>query len=184
MAIKSDPNQVQSDGRNLVALALEAAEIARLLAESEGELSPDLEKRLDINTTQLLEKVDAYKFVMDEFESQASLWKARKQACDAIEKRFASQVDRMKDRIRVAMKEMGETEISGEFYRFQLRKGRPKLVIDDEDKIPPDFKMVVQTTVIDKEKLTAALGDGFDVPGVHQEENGSLYPLPIAGKKK
>lgn len=151
--------------------------------ESGGEITPELEARLDISAEKLPQKVDNYNFIIQELEGQAQVWKMRKDASNAIQKQFEGHVERVKDRIREAMRAMNASELAGNLYKFQLRKSQPKLVIDDENKIPDEFKMVVQTTVLDKERVKAALVDGFDVPGAHVESNGSLYPMANNGGK-
>jgi hypothetical protein len=174
---KTGATEVVAVQNSLVALAVEAAEIGRLLMEAGGELTPELETRLDVNTQLLPAKVDAYNYIIDELESQAELWKRRKDASAAIQKRFDSQAERLRNRIKFAMKEMGTTEIAGRQYKFQLRKSAPKLVIDNEAAIPAEFKMIVQTTITDTDRIKSALVDGFEVPGAKLEENGSLYPM-------
>lgn len=177
---KSDTNLVTA--RNLASLAAEAAQISRMLLDSDGELSPELEALLDVNESQLMEKVDSYRFVIEEMGMHAELWKQRKDACAAQQKKFEGQVERLKDRIKFAMKTMDRAEIVGGFTKFQLRKSKPKLVIDNEAALPADCKMVVQRTVVDTDKVKSALEGGFEVPGARLEENGSLYILENSKK--
>lgn len=158
---------------SLTELAAEAAEISRMILEAGGELTPEIESRLTVNTQSLLAKVDGYNYIIDEMEAQAAIWKRRKEACAAIEKRFSSNVESLWTRIKMAMKELGKTEIKGNLYRFKLSTSAGKLELD-ESKLPAEFKMVVQTTVPDKEKIKAALKDGFAVPGAKLIEDGTL----------
>lgn len=167
--------EIKNTSNTLATLAREASEISRLLLESEGELSPELEARLDVNAKNLVQKLDGYNYILDELDGQVARWKRRRDACSGIAKRFESQIERMRERIKLAMKEMGKPEIAGSYCKFQVRNSRPKLVIDDEAKIPESYKMVVTTTVVDKERVTSALKDGFTVQGAHLEENGALY---------
>ena len=174
---KANLKEVSAIPNTLAVLASEAADISRMLMESSGELSPELETRLSINEQSLLAKADNYNFIIEEMEAQSALWKRRKDACAAQQKKFETQIDRLKGRIKEAMKIMNRTEVSGSLYKFQIRKSQPKLVIVDETKIPNDCKMIVQTTVVDKEKVKSALVAGLDVPGATIEESGSLYVL-------
>lgn len=172
--VRPSLNEIAATSQTLVALAVEAAEISKLLQESGGELSPELEARLEVNREKLPSKVDSYNYIIERLEADAALWKRRKEACAAQEKKYQGQVDRLWDRIKLAMKELGTKELQGTYYRFQLKKSAPKLIIDSEAAIPAECKMIVQTTVIDKEKIKAMLVDGFEVPGARLEENGSL----------
>lgn len=174
---------VEATRGTLVALAKEAAELSRLLLETGGELTPEIERRLDVNAQALPSKVDSYHYVMEDLEAQASLWKRRKDAAAAIQKRFETTIDLLKERIKVAMKELGAKEIAGELHKFQLRNSTARMVIDDESAIPAQFKMVVQTTAIDRDRLKTVLTEGFDVPGARLEESQALYVLDNAGKE-
>jgi hypothetical protein len=180
---KASPKEISKVPNTLAMLAVEAAEIARLLTESMGELSPEIEKRLEVNEQALISKADGYNFIIEQLEANAAMWKRRKDACAAQQKKFEGQIERLKDRIKEAMRTMDRTEVSGQFYKFQLRKSAAKLVIENEAALPADCKMVVQTTVVDKERVKAALVDGFDVPGARLEENGSLYILETGEEK-
>jgi hypothetical protein len=182
MKVKPSIQEIVQIPNTLASLAVEAAELSRLLLESQGELSPELEEKLAVNESALLAKVDGYNFIIEEFEAQASIWKRRKDACAAQQKKFENQAERLKSRIKEAIRVMQRTEVAGTYYKFQLRKSAPKLVIDDEAKVPSTCKMIVQTTVVDKEKVKKALADGIEVPGAHIEENGSLFILENAEK--
>lgn len=172
---KPSLKEVAQTPNSLAHLAAEATEISRMLMESNGELTPELESRLMINEQALLTKADGYIYIIEELESQSALWKRRKDACAALQKRFETQVERLKSRIKEAMRLMGKTEVTGSLYKFQLRKSQPRLVIIHDDEIPADCKMIVQTTVVDKEKVKSALISGLDVPGATLEESGSLF---------
>jgi hypothetical protein len=174
MKVKPSAQELMTTQQTLMDLAAEANQLTQMLIECGGELTPELEARLDVNRELLFKKVDSYNFIMEQFEAQALLWKKRKDAMNAIQKRFESQVERLNDRIKLAMKEMGKDEIKGNLYRFKLVKSQPKLIIDDEATLPGQFKMIVQVTTTDKEKLKSALKDGFEIPGARLEETGAL----------
>lgn len=167
-------NEKLQPAKTLTQLAAEAMMIAQKLMESGGELTPELESALDVNKELLMKKVDGYVAIEDQFEAQAAYWKRKRDACDAIYKSFSGQIDRLRDRVKFVMNEMGVTEIAGVEHRYKLGKSAGKLIIEDESKIPNEFKMIVQTTVVDKEKVKAMMKDGFEVPGAKLEEMGSL----------
>ena len=104
-------------------------------------------------------------------------------AIEPIQRQFESKIELLKERIKFAMKELGAKEVAGNLYKFQLRNSTARMVIDDEDQIPANFKMVVQTTAIDREKLKMVLTEGFEVQGAHLEESQALYVLDNPGKE-
>ncbi len=174
MAVRPSLKEITSTQTTLVGLASEAGMISKMLLECGGELTPELEAKLEVNAKLLCEKADGYNYIIEELEAQEAIWKRRKDACAAIEKRFKTQTERLWERIRIAMREMGKNVIAGNLHKFCLEKGVDSLVIDDEKAIPNEFKIVVQTTAVDKEKLKASLKEGFEIPGAHLENKGRL----------
>jgi hypothetical protein len=173
MKVKPSLKENMEVAQTLQSLAVEAAEISMLLMACNGELSPELEKRLDVNAQLLLQKTDNYNFIIESIESAAAQMKRRKDAFAIQEKRLTNERDRMWNRIKLAMKEMDRTEIRGRYYRFQLQRSKPKLIID-ESLLPDQFKMIVQETKPDKAKIEAVLAEGLEIPGVTLEESGTL----------
>lgn len=165
---------LHSSGQNLMALAAEAMLLAKMLTEASGEVTPEIEKELEVNAELLARKVDNYIFIEKQFEMCADFWKEKRDTCAAMAQSFTKQIERLRDRVKYVMNEMNIKEIEGKEYRYKLGKSQGKLIIHDENLIPPDFKMVVQATVIDKEKIKAMLKDGFSVPGAKLEESGTL----------
>lgn len=150
-------------------LAQEAIEIARLIVEADGELSPELEKRLDVNAAALARKVDSYVHIDETLEMHEAMWKQRAQACSEMSKRFAFHRERLRDRVKATMQEMGSTEIQGTFNRYKLTALKPKLVITDEKALPANLTMQIVTLVPDRVRIEQALQEGFEVPGAALE---------------
>jgi hypothetical protein len=160
--------------KNLVLLATEAQEICKLILEANGELSPELEKRLDVNSSALLAKVDSYVFIEDHLEAHASLWKRKADACKAIYDRYVKSQEKMRERVKLAMRELNRNELKGDHYRYKLCELKAKLVIDEPDEIPSELKMAVTKFIPDNERIKSLLEDGIDVPGAHLEPVYSL----------
>lgn len=160
--------------KTLTALTAEALVISHQLLESGGELTPEIEARLEVNTQSLLVKVDSYVAIEDQFKMQAEYFDQKAKAFQSIAKSYKSQVDRLRTRVKEAMKALGEDTVSGNEHYYRLSKSAPKLVIDDDSKVPREFWMIVQTEKIDNEKLKSALDAGLAIPGAHIEENGTL----------
>lgn len=179
---KQNLAEMAATQQSLASIAAEAMELSRMLVECGGELTPELEARLDFNSQSLVEKVDAYVAIEDQLEIQAAHWKRKADACAAISKRFGTYIERLRGRVKFVMKEMNVTELKGQDYRYKIRKSPPKLIVTDETKVPADFKMVIQTTVLDKDRIKDALKEGFEIPGAMIEENGALCVFENAGE--
>jgi hypothetical protein len=183
MIVKPSAREIMNTSQTLAGLAAKAVEITRMLLECGGELSPELEEELDVNQQLLAKKTDGYNFIIEEMEAQASIWRRRKDACAKQQRKFESEIERLRKRIKDALNTMGKKEIQGDYYRFQIRKCRPKLMIEDEDLLPAEFKMIVQTQAVDTDKLLSALLAGFEVPGARLQEDGALYSLEVTERE-
>lgn len=160
----------------LAFLAKEANVLSDLLLDSQGELTPELEAWYDAHSQALTRKVDSYVFIEESLDDQVERWKARAEAARTIAKRFESFKDKLRDRVKFAMKEMGVDTLEGDLYRYKLSKRKAKLVIEDPAKIPDSFKLIVTVTEPDKDKIQSALNDGFTVPGARLEPVTALLP--------
>lgn len=158
----------------LFSLVAEAQSLESKIIEAGGELTPDIEEALSSLDIAVTDKVESYAFIMDSCENRAQFWKAKADLYSKIAKSHTLIQERIKERLKAAMMELGKDEVLGHSIRFKLQALKPKLVIKDESKIPADFKVVVQTTAPDKERIASALNDGFEIPGATLEKVFSL----------
>lgn len=182
MKVKPSLKEHVEATQSLIELASEAQVICKLILESGGELSPELEQKLDVNTTALLAKVDSYVFIEEHLEANAALWKRKADACKSIHDRYVKAQDRLRDRIKIGMQVLERDELKGKNYRYKLSKLKPKLVISDPVKLPIECKMVVSETVPDKEKIKSLLEDGIEVPGASLEPVYQLRDYENSGE--
>lgn len=158
---------------NLHQLVQLSCEIKQALTDSFGELTPEVSDALMKLEQKLPSKADGYKFIVDDLENEAALWKKRATDFLNVAKSFDNYAKTMKEAILGACKQMGVDEILGNEYRWKLQKAKPTVIIDDEKLIPSGHKEIVQTPVIKKDGILEDLKQGIPVPGAHLEE--SLY---------
>lgn len=149
--------------RNLIQIAEDSAALEELLQESGGELTETLEKFLDEVQTGLTTKADNYYSMMDHLSATAERYRKRAEAYRGAAKTAENVVDRMKDRIHMAMKLMNLQEIEGKSIRFKIQNSPASLVIQDSAKLPAD--MTIVTVAPDTSKIKAALKAGETIPG-------------------
>lgn len=152
--------------------------IVRAAEERGGEIDRELEAFLETVQRDVAHKADAYKFLLDRFETSAAMFyeQAAKftEAADALD----SAQQKLRDRIKEAMGVNGLTEVKGKHWRFRLVKTQPKLVLaDNYEKVLPSEYLVVKTVYeVDKAKLRGDLAAGKEVPGAMLQESESLRP--------
>lgn len=162
-----------NDKKSLVAIVAEASAIENMLIESGGELTPELEQLLKINSSELSLKADGYKIIMDRFGALETAYNAQAEFYDNIANQCANVVKSLKENIKFAISELGVNEVSGESVRFVTKETKGKLVIDNEDLIPLDFKETELITKIKKDDLKKAL-ETSEIQGAHIEKSVQL----------
>mgnify|MGYP001561026313 CR=1 FL=1 len=176
-----DPGRVRpQDRRDAVTTLLSAAADARalevLLQEAQGELSPELESWMDEVEKTVAGKVDAYHYILSRLEANEDHLRIEASALEAAARSIAKVRENMKARIKMAMLTMDTDEIKGSAWRFKLSPAQPRLVVDDEGKIPKDYMVVSYSP--DKDKLKAAIKSGAAIEGVHIETTDALRTYP------
>ena len=88
---------------NLYELTIEGAEINRILTENEGELTPELESRLDAILGEGKDKVEAAAMVVRSLETSAEACSAEAARLSKRSKSYEEQVDKLKLRMLYAV---------------------------------------------------------------------------------
>lgn len=135
MTSPSNPHTPQP-GTGLVALAAEAARIENLLMElahqNGGEIDKALDAYLDGIKTQLAEKPDQYKFVMDRLKASAALLSEKADEFAVAAELLEQTADQMKERIKLAMDFLGTKAIKGKVWEFKISPAAKRLVLDED----------------------------------------------------
>lgn len=159
---------------SLPELVSKAMELNLSLVETGGELTPELEAALAVSEQALAQKVDSYVVIQEQLKAQEAIWSDKAAHFQMIADGFRKAHARLNENIKVAMKSLNADEMPGEDYRYKLVRGRPSLIIENPEKIPASFKMIVTDTLIDKEEVRQALTKGEVVEGCRLEDSFSL----------
>lgn len=156
-------------------------QIERELIESGGELSRELELVIDNVGTALAEKAESYIFVTRRLEANAAFFKEEAEKYTRAAKALCNASDRLKDKLKEAMVATGKDEIIGDTMKIVLSDSQPKLVVEDETKIPQSFKIVKYE--IDKSRIKDLLKTGEEIPGASLETGKTLRTYINKGTK-
>lgn len=105
----------------------------------------------------------------------------RAENCDAEIKRFEklkkateNNLERIRQIYLYNLKCMGKSKVVTPIGTMTVAKsgGKRKMVIDDENLVPADFKFTRYEEVIDKDALRDSLENGEVIEGAHLEERG------------
>lgn len=131
-----------------------------------------------------LERLEALKLSKAEKRENTALWL---QDQEAFESRMKDAIAELQQRLKVHQKrkeyvergllidllESGDSGFESVKVKYGTRKSSG-VVIDDKDKLPPEFVTIKQTFCEDKKAISAAIKAGRDVPGAHIEERVNL----------
>ena len=92
-----------SNKLTLYDISLEGMLIADILTENEGELTPELESRLDTLMREAPDRIEAAAMVLRQFEANAAICKQEIERLNERKASFENQVDKLKERIRLAV---------------------------------------------------------------------------------
>lgn len=161
-------------GPNSLQLYGEAAELRMLLEAGEGELTPEMEERIDAFLDDSENKLDRHRAVIADFSKRAELY-------DAEVKRL-TQRSRMLKRVAYRVKELAKVVLDGRVQLHGWKDGRKvetesgivflkrtkALVIPDEAAFQDAYrthpKYIKRSTSIDKAAVKKAIESGTEVP--------------------
>ena len=126
----------------LYELNAEFQAIHRVIAEADGEVTAELEAKLDELGELEGRKLDNYNFMLKELDGLAQLAFAQRDALDRKGKRLEATVERLKERVLHHMKAREVTEIQGQLYtaKCQTASTRKLEVLVDPAALPVELQ--------------------------------------------
>ena len=175
------------NANSLFALTTEAAQIEDMLWESGGEITPELEERMNDNDVALKAKTDSYGALIHKFGSTEDMIDAEIKRLTALKKVAQNAETKLKDRVKHSMEQNGMTKLDGAFTKFSLRKSE-KTITDDEKLVtsktpmfPADWKDQFGMSFYEhQQSLKISTFDGYAVYAIKNKAKGrqALTALP------
>lgn len=159
---------------NLLSIVSSLHEIERAILENNGELTPELENALSVQTISKERKIDAYHAIIERCGSIEKELKTKIDLLSSVIKNTRKIEQKLKFNLKQAMIETGQKELSGESMRFLLVDQGTKLEVTDETQIPHTYFKEITTTELDKETLKNDLEQGAMICGATLEPVRSL----------
>ena len=143
------------------------------LVEQDDFTEGDL-KTLDELNLALKDKAGNIAAITDKYETFITLCETEEKRIKARKKATQNKVRRLNDYLKYGMTATGVKKIEYGTRTISLQNNPPKLVIDNEEEIPPRYYVIVpETTQLDKAMVKWDLKDG-EIPGVHLEQGQSI----------
>lgn len=149
-------------------------DFSQIMAEIEsngGEISPEIDEKLQINQFNLIEKTTNYVHVIKTLDSECDIIDIEIKRLQELKKQRSNFTQSLKDRLKNAMQAMELTEIKTALNKINFRKSESVEIID-ESILPSD--VLIYEPKIDKKKIKEIIKNGGQVFGAKIVENQNL----------
>lgn len=122
-------------------------------------------------------KADGIASLIDELQSSADRKKAKAKDWNESAKADLQRAQWLKQYLKSELDNAGIKKVETENHLLNVRNFKASTVIDDEDKIPGQYRNYAKYEGmydVMKQDVYAALKDGKDVPGAHLEPNRNV----------
>lgn len=143
------------------------------LIENGGELTPELEELLKINSENLTTKGTNYGFIIKQLTSECGIIDAEIDRLSDLKKSRTKSIEKLKSSLTMAMQLFGVDKIESPVLKISFRASE-SVEIDDVDSIPAEYMVTKTTTQPDKVKLKAAIKAGQLTIGAHIQVNQNI----------
>jgi hypothetical protein len=118
------------------------------------------------------EKADGYARVIRNMESVAAAIEAEQKRLRTRKEKIEKRIEAMKENLKYSLQILGIKKIQTDLFTVSIALNPPKVVIDDESKIPKDY--IYMEPKIDRTAIKTALQSGIEVPACRLERGESL----------
>lgn len=149
-------------------------DFSQIMAEIEsngGEISPEIDEKLQINQFNLIEKTTNYVHVIKTLEFECDIIDIEIKRLQELKKQRSNFTQSLKDRLKNAMQAMELTEIKTALNKINFRKSESVEIIDES--ILPSYVLIYEPK-IDKKKIKEIIKNGGQVFGAKIVENQNL----------
>lgn len=150
----------------LYELTTELAIINDTLIDAQGELTPDLEARLDAVNLALEVKADGIRKWKTMIDADEAAIDGEIKRLQKMKTTTVNIGERLKAYVKKNMEAVGLKSIKTLSGTFTIANNPPSLECVVPELTPEEFKAIIpEQKVPDKDKIKTALSDGYDVPG-------------------
>lgn len=166
--------------RSLFQLTAEQRAIEEALWENGGELTPELEERMNDNSEATVAKADNYSALIRRFDSASDAIAKEIKRLTALKKTADSAVKRLKGNVERCMVANNINILEGTMTRFSFKKNPPSVQVDESqilfphmgkiqeltDSLPPHIKVSVEVSksaIMDFYKAHHILPEGAQI---------------------
>lgn len=159
---------------NLKELVLFANSIESEIIEADGEITPEIEQKMQLSAENLSSKVDGYVTIMQRLTSSVALQKERLKEIDKLINGLEKALERMEASLMGAALELNKEHLNGNQYTVTVGLNPPKVDVINEEAIPEEYKTQKTTVSVNKTKIAESLKLGLEVPGARLTQSKKI----------
>ena len=141
--------------------------------EETGEIDDEIANALAVKQEEFESKAINVATVIRIFKAKSAEVAAEIERLQAIGEKYDKLIDRLSFNLAKSCIELGFEKIEGMHAAISFRKSE-KVIIDDLEALPYEFKTLKTTVSADKKKLKEAIKNGELINGAHIEESKNL----------
>lgn len=130
-----------------------------------------MQDTLDSIKEPLKDKADNIAWLIEKLKADSQLLKDKAKSFSEEAKHQANKAAWLTEYLTDSLDAAGIKELQTENHILRPRNYKKRTVIDDEDKVPDEYKHTSTVVTADKNALYHDLKDGKSVPGAHLEPN-------------
>ena len=153
----------------LYELTNDLMELEQLLDEGE-----EVEEIMAIIMEQIASKGDGIMSLVRNIESDVESLKNEVKRLEGMIESREKKAERLREYLMRCMLQANIKSLPTVKGTISVRNNQPKVVIEDESKIPEGFKTVKEVTSVNKKELRESLKNGERIEGCHLESSQSL----------
>jgi hypothetical protein len=161
-----------------------------LLLECGGDISDEKIEEITTRwmteiTSDLANKSDGYKLKTDDMEKMQIQFKEYETLYRNARKSLERVAESLKDRMKLAMTQLGVDEIQGHQFKYKLSDSSPSVEIVDESQLPAAYCREKVTYEVDKKAVKEhILSTGEELPGCRLIKGKTLRTSIVKESKK
>lgn len=158
---------------NLFQIQNEYLQLAEVLLNNEGELTPELETALAINKDQLQAKGSGYGFVIKDFEAEIDIIDSEIKRLTELKKQRNNAIERLKTTLSTAMQVFEIDELKTPLIKINFRNSE-SVEIDNLAQLDQKFMVEKVTITPNKGYIKECIKAGEPLEGARLVQNKNL----------
>ncbi len=144
------------------------------ISHNEEMAEEELVERLNDLASAFTDKAEGISKLIRNLESDAAAYDEESKRLAANKKTAQNRIAWLKRYIHDNMTALDLKQLKAGVFKLGVQKNPPRVVIDDEGRLPEQYLEQITETRIDKNAIKDALQQGAVIPGAHLEQGDSL----------